>query len=76
MNATEKAGLAASIREINKSGITILLVEHDMKTVLSLCSHMTVINFGKKIADGPPSDIVNSSAVIEAYLGSRGGKDA
>ncbi|MDK1494228.1 ABC transporter ATP-binding protein [Sinorhizobium sp. 7-81] len=76
LNATEKAGLAASIREINKSGITILLVEHDMKTVLSLCSHMTVINFGKKIAEGPPSDIVTNSAVIEAYLGSRGGKDA
>lgn len=71
LNATEKANLAEKITIINKSGVTILLVEHDVKTVMSLCEKITVINFGRKIGEGTPSQVMSNKDVVEAYLGAR-----
>ncbi len=69
MNPVEKGILSEKIRSIRKSGATVLLVEHDMRTIMSLCDTITVIDFGKKIAEGPPSVVSNDQKTIEAYLG-------
>ncbi|MEE9520918.1 MAG: ABC transporter ATP-binding protein [Dehalococcoidales bacterium] len=69
MNPTEKAHMLALIKRIQKQGITVLIVEHDMKTVMGLCDYITVLSFGKKLAEGKPKEIISNEAVIEAYLG-------
>lgn len=71
LNATEKARLADRIVAINESGVAILLVEHDVRTVLSLCHRITVLNFGRKIGEGTPAEIGRDRAVMDAYLGTR-----
>jgi len=69
MNPTETAALAELLQSLRGGGLTILLVEHDMNFVMGLCDHLTVLNFGRKIAEGPPSVIRVHPDVIEAYLG-------
>jgi len=58
------------ILKVRENGVTVLLIEHDMRMVLDISDRITVINFGKKIAEGLPQDIVNNEEVIKAYLGS------
>ena len=71
MNLAETKRMTEIIRSLRDEwNITILLVEHDMKTVMGLCEYITVLNFGKKLTEGVPAEIVSNPEVIEAYLGS------
>lgn len=69
MNATEKAALRELLSRIRASGTTILLIEHDVKLVMGLCDRITVLDYGKVIADGTASEVQHHPAVIAAYLG-------
>jgi branched-chain amino acid transport system ATP-binding protein len=69
MNPEETRHMMELIREVRGRGITLLLVEHDMQAVMGLCDRITVLNFGRLLAEGTPDEIRTHPEVIEAYLG-------
>lgn len=69
MNPTEREALKSLIMKIRNDGVTVLLIEHDVKLVLGICDRLAVLNFGEKIAEGTAEEVRLNPAVISAYLG-------
>lgn len=74
MNPLETQIMIGLIKQIRDKGITIIMVEHDMEAVMSLCDRIVVLNYGRKIAEGLPEEIRKNKEVVEAYLGKEGGQ--
>ncbi len=71
LNPKETAEISEIIKEVARDGLSVILVEHDMKMVMQISDEITVVNFGKKLANGVPLEIANNEDVIKAYLGTK-----
>lgn len=72
LSEAEMQSILALLQRIRKMGTTIFYVEHNMRAVMAVCDHVIVLNFGEKLAEGPPEQMQHNPAVIEAYMGTAG----
>ena len=70
MNPEETSQMMLMVKKVHESGVSIILVEHDMKAVMGICHKLMVLNFGQLLAEGSPEEIRANEQVIKAYLGS------
>jgi branched-chain amino acid transport system ATP-binding protein len=69
LNPTEVVKMIELVRKIRDSGVSVLMIEHLMQAIMSLSDRIVVLNLGRKLAEGPPDEVVHNSEVVEAYLG-------
>ncbi len=71
LTPTEMDEVMEVVRKVRESGVTVIVIEHNMRVVTGICERIMVLNFGKKIAEGTPEDVARNEEVIKAYLGER-----
>ena len=69
LNPSEVTIMIEAIRSVHRQGVSIIMIEHVMQAIMSLSDRLTVLNYGKQIAEGTPAEILSNQQVIEAYLG-------
>lgn len=73
MNPNETHELLLFVKKLNAEGLTVVVIEHDLKFIMNVCDHIMVLNYGQKLCEGNAQEIQNNKQVQEAYFGKRAG---
>ena len=71
MNSSEKGEVVEMLARIKQTGVTTIVIEHDMKFIKGVCDNIMVLNYGEKLAEGYPEEVLTNPEVIKAYLGGK-----